>query len=122
MAYTPEQLIEYFWHKFDEAQNPADFVRLLAQIEIYTTEMFSSSDSEDDSIHLDSSPFLAMTSEIERVCPDAVELLASKSKIISYSLSLLRSYTLAQRIELRSVFLNRTDKKIVFFQNRRKDR
>ncbi|MEK5217745.1 hypothetical protein [Psychrobacillus sp. FSL H8-0487] len=122
MAITIDQLIDYFWLHFDKAESPADYVRLLAKVEIYTLELFSASDNVDDSIHLDSSPFLAMASEIERVCPKAVELLATKSEIIAYSLSIINSYTLEQRIQLRSVFLKRDDKKIVYFHERRKDK
>lgn len=121
MALTIDQLIEFFWLHFDKAESPADYVRLLAKVEIYTLELFTTSNVE-DSNHMDSSPFLAMASEIERVCPKAVELLATKSEITAYSLSLLRSYSLEQRIKLRSVFLKRDDKKIVFFHERRKDK
>lgn len=116
MSLTENDLIEYFWTNFDQAEKPTQYVRLLDQVEAYTLEIFSAAEDEGNSVHLDSSPFLAMVSEIEYACPEAVLLLAQKSDIIAYSLSLVRSYPAEKRLQLRKIFLKRDDGKVISFQ------
>lgn len=101
------EIIDFFWINFRKAKSYEDYLYLLENIEYKCIELYKQIDklNQNDPIK-QQMPLLAMISEIQLVCPKAVEHMAEKSEIIKKAASFLERYSPQKRQLLKKYFLN----------------
>lgn len=102
-----DDFIESFWTELGRCKHTNDYIRLLEKAELTAAELLHTLEGEAFKSFYEESPLLAMTSEVEMRCPEAVQILAEENVVFSSALFILDDYTRADRLALRRDFLKR---------------
>lgn len=114
MSFFIDEYIGAFWENFEQCQSKEDYLVLLQKIELMCIEHLNSLEGKDYDSFFDESPLLAMISEVQQVCAEAVSEYAEESVIFSTALYILQDYSDDDRSFLRRHFLKKDDNKIIF--------
>lgn len=121
MSFYIDDYIVSFWETFEKCYSKREFVQLLEKVELMCIEHITTLEGDEHKTFFDESPLLAMISEVQRVCPEAVLELVDDSIIFSTAYCILAQYDEDDRNFLRRHFLKKDDSKIVYldFSNRK---
>lgn len=97
------ELIEEFWRDLKFCKSKQSYKDLLAKVEIVCLKELKSKEGE-NSIS-EGLPMLAMISEVQLLCPAAVNEMAQTNAVFSTANNLLSGYSQEDRNFLRSHFL-----------------
>lgn len=114
MSFYIDDYIVSFWNSFEKCESKKDFIKLLEKVELMAIEYLTSLEGDEYSKFFEESPLLAMISEVQRVCPEAVLEQGEKNIIFSTACLILSQYTDDDRNYLRRHFLKKDDHKVVY--------
>ncbi|MGA5692684.1 hypothetical protein [Cytobacillus pseudoceanisediminis] len=114
MSFHIDNYIASFWERFEQCSSKDDYMNLLKTVETMSFEYLNSLDGEDYENFFDKSPLLAMISEIQQACPEAVVEYAEESVVLSSAHYILLDYSEDDRAYLRRHFLKKDDNKVIF--------
>lgn len=114
MSFHIDNYIAAFWDYFVKCNSKDDYMNLLKTVETMSFEYLNSLDGEDYENFFDKSPLLAMISEIQQACPEAVVEYAEESVVLSTAHYILLEYSEDDRAYLRRHFLKKDDNKVIF--------
>lgn len=123
MALNMDQYIQNFWNSLKDCKSKHSYKLLLEQSELLCVEQLSQSEGEEFKSFYEESPLLAMVSEIQKRCPEAVDEKAEESLIFSTAAYILSTYNEDDRKFLREHFLGKKeDDNVIYldFKDRKK--
>jgi hypothetical protein len=113
MSFYLDEFVSAFWEAFRNCKSKHSYKFLLEKLELMTTEYLSQLEGEEYKSFYDNSPFLAMISEVELVCPEAVYELAEENPVFSTAAYIISTYKEKDRKFLRWHFLGKNDDNVV---------
>lgn len=122
LAFYIDEYIHIFWTEFNKCETKEDYIKLLKGVEQMCIEFLQTLRDEELNTFYSDSPFLAMVSEVQLTCPDSVSDVADHSAIFASAISILENYGAEERALLKSMFLGRDDKNVIYMDfNKKKD-
>jgi hypothetical protein len=122
MTFYIDEYIDAFLISFEECHSKLDYIRLLEKSELMCVEYLNSLTGDEYNSFYEQSPLLAMVSEVLYVCPEAVIDLAEEKLIFSTAAFMLSSYSEQDRLFLRTQFLKRDDKNVIYIDFEKKEK
>lgn len=102
-----DDIVRNFWREYHLASNKFAYKQLLLNAKLSFIELMENLEGEEFLTTYDHSPLLAMISEVQRVCPEAVEELANQENFFATAQEILSNYTEEKRDLLRDTFLKK---------------
>ena len=122
MPFYIDDYIEAFWQTFENCQSKNDYISLLEKCELLCIEYLNALQGEEYTSFFDESPLLAMVSEVQQVCPEAVLELAEEKVVFSTAVYVLSEYSEDDFSFLRRHFLKKNDDKVIYLDFDKKKR
>ena len=108
-----EKIIETFWTELEECKSTRDYIELLVTSEHNVMNLLNTLEgSEFDSVQ-EKAPILAMISEVDMRCPEALQVLSDTDDTYFHGLSIIQEYSHADRIAIRRDYLNRAPSNLI---------
>jgi hypothetical protein len=103
MAPIFEEMIKDFWTDLRKCKTLDSYILLLTNLEQKFVDYLH--EVKDDKDKLDEFPFLAMISEVNRVCPKALVQISGKNEVFHTVSMILKTYNKKDQDFLRNHFL-----------------
>jgi hypothetical protein len=104
MALIFEEMIKEFWTELRKCNTLNSYILLLTDLEKKSVDYLH--EIIDDKDKLDDFPFLAMISEVNRVCPKAFIQISEKNEVFHAASMILKTYSKKDQDFLRNHFLS----------------
>jgi hypothetical protein len=104
MALIFEEMVKEFWTALRKCNTLDSYILLLTDLEKKFVDYLH--EIIDDKDKLDQFPFLAMISEVNRVCPKALIQISEKHEVFRAALMILKNYTKKDQDFLKNHFLS----------------
>jgi hypothetical protein len=104
MALIFEEVIKEFWTELRNCNTLDSYILLLTELEKKYVDYLH--EIKDDKDKLDEFPFLAMISEVNRVCPKALIQISEKNEVFHAASMILKTYSKKDQDFLKNHFLS----------------
>jgi hypothetical protein len=104
MALIFEEMVKEFWTALRKCNTLDSYILLLTDLEKKFVDYLHKIIADKDKF--DQFPFLAMISEVNRVCPKALIQISEKNEVFRAALMILKNYTKKDQDFLKNHFLS----------------
>jgi hypothetical protein len=114
MSFYFDEYIQSFWEMLEKCKSKNQYIRLLEKCELMCLEYMNSLEGKEYHMFFQESPLLAMISEVQSICPEAVLELAEEKTIFSTAAYILSEYSSEDRSFLRRHYLKRDKMNLIY--------